>query len=70
MKQVSKEQAEEAFTASKQVQVTFKAVTRWSNNRATRIVNDFTTRGVKVAFGGHSDFRVRHHEIEAFSVAS
>jgi len=43
--------------------ITFKAVTRWGDSKATRKVNGFHAGCPTVRYGGWGDFVVRHNEI-------
>ena len=44
--------------------IEFKACTRWSNKKETRIVNGFTKKGLPtIRFGGWSDFVLNEKEI-------
>jgi hypothetical protein len=46
------------------LKVTFRSPTRWSNQKATRIIRDVREDGgVEVVFGGWWRFSVREHEI-------
>ena len=43
--------------------ITFKAVTRWGDNKETRVVNGFHAGQPTVRYGGWRDFVVRLDEI-------
>lgn len=43
--------------------ITFRAATRWSDRKATRVVNGFFNGRPTVRFGGWADFVVRPEEI-------
>jgi len=44
--------------------VTFRAATRWGNDKATRVIKNVNAQGnAEVRFGGWGNFIVRPHEI-------
>lgn len=46
--------------------ITFRAATRWSDRKATRVVNGFFCGNPTVRYGGSPNFVIRLEEIEEF----
>jgi hypothetical protein len=48
--------------------ITFRAATRWSGAKVTRVVNGFYMGQPTVRYGGHAEFIVNHDEIIGIEV--